>query len=70
MAFGEMITVQFVSKHGNKIKCKMACRTGGCTSTVKIKYRLIIVKATKLLAKTGIFLYICMYLPIRAHERR
>ncbi len=39
-------------------------------STVKIKYRLIIVKATKLLAKTGIFLYICMYLPIQAQERR
>ncbi len=54
-----MIAVQFVCKHGredalNKTKNG---RSNGCMySTVRIKYRLIIVKATKLLAKMGIFI--------------
>ncbi len=69
MAFGEIIAVQFVCKHGTedalKNKIKKNGRSNGCMySNVKIKYRLIIVKATKLLAKTGIFytfVYICPF---------
>ncbi len=59
MALGKMIAVQFVCKHGREDalnKTKNGRSNGRMYSTVKIKYKLIIVKATKLLAKTGIFI--------------